>query len=103
MSYILGLVKKSLRSAHPTATVILYGSYARGDYRDDSDIDILVLLDIDKDKLDYNEKKVVRHPIYDIGLEADVMISPKIYTRKGWEQHRATPYVENVNREGIVL
>ena len=24
--------------------VILYGSYARGDYRDDSDIDIMILL-----------------------------------------------------------
>ena len=26
--------------------VILYGSYARGDYRDDSDIDIMILLDL---------------------------------------------------------
>ena len=26
--------------------VILYGSYARGDFRDDSDIDIMILLDI---------------------------------------------------------
>ena len=26
--------------------VILYGSYARGDYQDDSDIDIMILLDI---------------------------------------------------------
>ena len=29
-------------------TVILYGSYARGDYRDDSDIDIMVLLDLEE-------------------------------------------------------
>ena len=27
-------------------TVILYGSYARGDYTKDSDIDIMVLLDL---------------------------------------------------------
>mgnify|MGYP003297084145 CR=1 FL=1 len=26
--------------------IILYGSYARGDYRDDSDIDIMILLSI---------------------------------------------------------
>ncbi len=26
--------------------IILYGSYARGDYRDDSDIDIMILLNI---------------------------------------------------------
>ena len=27
-------------------TVILYGSYARGDYKADSDIDIMILLDL---------------------------------------------------------
>ena len=27
--------------------VMLYGSYARGDYRKDSDIDIMILLDLD--------------------------------------------------------
>lgn len=27
-------------------SVILYGSYARGDYTEDSDIDIMILLDI---------------------------------------------------------
>ena len=27
-------------------SVILYGSYARGDYREDSDIDIMILLDL---------------------------------------------------------
>ena len=26
--------------------IILYGSYARGDYRPDSDVDIMILLDI---------------------------------------------------------
>ena len=28
--------------------VILYGSYARGDYREDSDIDIMILVDMDE-------------------------------------------------------
>ena len=31
--------------------VVLYGSYARGDYDDESDIDIMALVDMDRDNL----------------------------------------------------
>lgn len=31
--------------------VILYGSYARGDYDEDSDIDVMVLVDLDREAL----------------------------------------------------
>ena len=33
-------------------SVILYGSYARGDYTEDSDIDIMILVDLPNEKLD---------------------------------------------------
>ena len=33
-------------------SVILYGSYARGDYTKDSDIDIMILVDLPDEKLD---------------------------------------------------
>ena len=36
---------ESLNHEHVKA-VILYGSYARGDYRPDSDIDIMILVDL---------------------------------------------------------
>ena len=32
--------------------VILYGSYARGDYTKDSDVDIMLLVDLDEKELD---------------------------------------------------
>ena len=35
-------------------TVILYGSYARGDYKADSDIDIMILLDLSDMDVDGN-------------------------------------------------
>ena len=100
---IFDLIKKSVAAVDPGATVILYGSYARGDYRETSDIDLLILLDINREKLTYSEKFKITSPIYDIGLETDTLISPKIYSKIGWARHRVTPYYENVNKEGIIL
>ncbi len=56
-------------------TVILYGSYARGDYRDDSDIDIMVLLDLEEMDI-----KKYRHELsgatYDFNMDHDLDIKP---------------------------
>lgn len=86
----------------PDATVILFGSYARGDYREDSDIDILVL--IDKDKVTFEDDKRIGYPIYHISLNYDILITPLIFSRKAWEtRHRISPFYKNVTREGIIL
>ena len=55
--------------------VILYGSYARGDYRDDSDIDIMILVDMSDIELkSYGEK--LSYMTYDFNLDHDIDIKP---------------------------
>lgn len=44
------LIRQNIRETDPNAQVILYGSRARGEERNDSDWDILVLTD-------YNHRK----------------------------------------------
>ena len=41
---LLKEVATSIKSVHPDSTVILFGSYARGEQCDDSDLDICVLV-----------------------------------------------------------
>lgn len=99
---ILKLIKTTICNTDPDATLILYGSYARGDYNDNSDIDILIL--IDKEKITRNDEKRIKYPLYDIEFKTGTIISPIVFSKNDWEtRHRITPFYENVNREGRIL
>ena len=63
-SYILQLIKKSVSSTEPNEILIWYGSYVRGDFRDDSDLDLIVL--VDKDKITRSDQKRIKYPLYEI-------------------------------------
>ena len=83
--------------------IILYGSYARGDYNKSSDVDIMILTD-----LSYEEIEKYRDDIsdisFDIELEKGVIISPII---KNIDKYNArvnvVPFYTNVEMEGVVL
>ena len=80
----------------------MYGSYAWGEQREDSDIDILLL--IDKDRVTFEDRQRIGNPLYHIQLEKDVMISPTIFSKKAWEtKYKITPFYKNVMREGKLL
>ncbi len=99
---ILQRIKESVTASDPRATLILYGSYARGDYNEESDIDLLIL--VDKEKVTRDDKIKITYPLYDIFFETGVIISTLVYSKDFWRtKHMVTPFYENVNREGVVL
>src|SRR5258708_12230235 len=99
---ILQLIKKSVHSTAPQAVLVLYGSYARGDNKDDSDIDLLIL--VDKDTITGPDEKRITYPLYDIEFETGTIISPLVLSKKPCEtSHRITPFYKNFTKEGIVL
>ena len=85
------------------AKVILYGSYARGDSNDYSDIDIMVLCDNRETELDdirYSTNVISSR----ISLENDVDVALSLKDQKQFEQWAdVIPFYQNVQNEGIVL
>ena len=86
----------------PWASVILYGSVARGEEGPNSDIDILILIP-DEFEVSYNKVKCsLEDALYMIELENNVLVSPLILLQKTWNKVR-TPFTLNVESDGIAL
>ena len=83
--------------------IILYGSYARGDYNSSSDIDILVLTDYNQKEL-YSVLKRLSVMTYDIELDNNVILTPIINNVKTYNDGiEKIPFYSNINREGVVI
>lgn len=83
--------------------VIMYGSYARGDYRDNSDVDVMILV-----KMPENEIRKVSNMVYDLAfdieLEKGIHISTVIKNEEQYEYWVDTlPFYRNVRKEGVVI
>lgn len=83
--------------------VILYGSYARGDYNKQSDVDIMILADLSFEEIEeYRDR--ISDIAYDIELETGIIVSPVI---KNVDKYNAkvqfVPFYKNVQKEGVVL
>lgn len=79
----------------------LFGSKAKGNFRMDSDIDILIIVE-DKDI-------ILRNKLYDVLFEIDpdykYRISLIIYSKYEYEQNvrLKSPFIENIKEQGVVL
>lgn len=99
---ILLKIKQLVNLSDPSATIILYGSHARGQNKEQSDIDILIL--VNSDKVSYSEEQKIKYPLYDLEFETGKIISPIIFSRNDWEtRHAITPFYKNVKKDGIQL
>ena len=83
--------------------VILYGSYARGDYTEDSDIDIMVLTTLTDKEIEQIETEIY-DLAFDFLMDYGVDINVVIKNEKQFNYWLgALPFYNNVQKEGVAL
>ncbi len=99
---VLSKCVEAVHRIYPQAQIILYGSQARGDASLESDMDILILT---ASELSAREKNTLHDRVYEIGLEADIVISVLIKSTPYWESaiSQASPLYKSIQSEGILV
>lgn len=83
--------------------MILYGSYARGDFNPNSDVDVMILTKLSPEKIESIEASVF-DLAFDIEIEYGIHISPIIKNEDHFEYWAdALPFYRSVKNEGVQI
>ena len=81
--------------------VILYGSQARGDFDSESDVDVIVLADIDASESTAYRKKLL-NVTSALGLQYDTLVSVVVCDLETYVKWKdILPYFMNIEKDGI--
>lgn len=94
-------LKKILKN--DLSKVILYGSYARGDFQENSDVDVMILVKICPEEIEKIEDSIF-DLAFDIEMEHEIHISPIIKNEEQFEYWvDVLPFYRNIQNEGVEL
>lgn len=102
LSEILRQIDRHVQELFPEGNpeTILFGSYARGDADSDSDIDLMILLDVPRASIADNNWRMGEIAA-DLLLEHGIVISPILENREFFNDNmEALPFFRNIHREG---
>jgi hypothetical protein len=95
-------VKSLVAEIDPSAELYLYGEQCRGDCKNGTDWDFLILLDgpLDSARLD-----LIRHQLYKVSCDAGKEINVVFKGRQEWNspENKNVPLYKRIRREGIAL
>lgn len=96
-NYAKGICGETLRK------IIVYGSYARGEYNEHSDIDIMILTTLQDE-----ESTQIAYELYDLAFDFQMEYGIDISVIVKNEEHfnywlGALPFYDNVAKEGVVI
>ena len=89
------------RFGETVLAVKLFGSFARSEADEESDVDVAVVLE----RADWNTRREVIDLATDLGFPLDLRISPTIFERETYElwREQERPLVMDIERDGVVL
>lgn len=109
LEYTLDRVKKTIIKEIPKVLrddcreIILYGSCARGDFDDDSDVDVAILTESDREAVKKYDSEI-DDIATSIGMDTMAIVNFVCLPKKEFEEKNSWyPYFMNIKKEGIVL
>ncbi|MGL4950158.1 MAG: nucleotidyltransferase domain-containing protein [Anaeroplasmataceae bacterium] len=85
------IIKTIILEVYPTSEILLFGSCAKGVVREDSDIDLIILLDSDYTRMD----RVNLRAAIDIKTNYELEFDLKLYTKEKFNKYKTTEVFEN--------
>ena len=83
--------------------IILYGSCVRGDFKVDSDIDVLVLLNVSSEEISMERKRILDFTDR-LDLDYDVVLAPVFQSFQVFEKYRTVSvFYQTVQKEGVKI
>ncbi|MBN1850012.1 MAG: nucleotidyltransferase domain-containing protein [Deltaproteobacteria bacterium] len=91
---------KILKETFPIKEIILFGSKARGDFNDESDIDLLL---VTKRSIHWRERQAIIHTLFDVGMKYNVIFSILDTTEEDFDKglFTAFPIYREIINEGV--
>jgi len=93
-------VKAAVQTFDPKAKVVLFGSRARGDARQDSDYDFLVLVNR---PVDFQLKRQILDSLYEVELRTGCVIGTLIENVEAWQMMEHSPIFSEIEQDGIAI
>jgi len=98
---IIEQIRQLKRTVLPNEKLILFGSQARGTAQEDSDWDLLILLD--KPTRVFDDFGNYAYPFTELGWTLGRHFSTKVFTLSEWEKQKPSLFYKNIEQDGIEI